>query len=59
MLQIWRKKAINNRLISDDLAESFGGSKLTYLKKLNQALRKKIKQQSFNRTSTNNILAYN
>ena len=41
----WREKAQNNILGAIDLAESFGGSKNVYLKKLNQSLRRQINAQ--------------
>jgi hypothetical protein len=38
----WRKKARLNICIAKDLANSFGGKKADYLKRLNQKLRLKI-----------------
>jgi hypothetical protein len=38
----WRDKARLNIWIAKDLADSFGGRKAEYLKRLNQNLRKKI-----------------
>jgi hypothetical protein len=38
----WRKKARLNNCIAQDLANSFGGKKADYLKRLNQKLRAKI-----------------
>jgi hypothetical protein len=38
----WRNKARLNICIAKDLADSFGGSKTEYLKRLNQNLRGKI-----------------
>jgi hypothetical protein len=38
----WRKKARLNIYIAKDLANSFGGKKADYLKRLNQKLKRKI-----------------
>jgi hypothetical protein len=38
----WRDKARLNICIAKDLADSFGGTKAEYLKRLNQKLRMKI-----------------
>jgi hypothetical protein len=38
----WRDKARLNICIAKDLADSFGGKKAEYLKRLNQKLRTKI-----------------
>ena len=38
----WRDKARLNICIAKDLADSFGGSKTEYLKRLNHKLRRKI-----------------
>jgi len=38
----WRAKARLNICIAKDLADSFGGRKAEYLKRLNQNLRKRI-----------------
>ena len=38
----WRDKARLNICIAKDLADSFGGKKAEYLKRLNQKLRMKI-----------------
>jgi hypothetical protein len=38
----WRDKARLNICIAKDLADSFGGRKTEYLKRLNQNLRKRI-----------------
>ncbi len=38
----WRNKARLNICIAKDLADSFGGSKAEYLKRLNQNLRMRI-----------------
>jgi hypothetical protein len=39
---IWRKKARLNICIAKDLANSFGGKKADYLKRLNHKLKTKI-----------------
>jgi len=39
---IWRKKARLNVCIAQDLANSFGGKKSDYLKRLNRKLRIRI-----------------
>ena len=42
----WRKKARLNICIAQDLANSFGGNKADYLKRLNQKLRDKIAESN-------------
>lgn len=42
----WREKARLNICIATDLADSFGGSKAEYLKRLNQKLKVRIALES-------------
>ena len=43
----WRNKARLNVCIAKDLAESFGGKKADYLKRLNRKLKMKIAADGF------------